>query len=134
MVSVTGRVGDRACSAWYRRVGVLAPAVRHLNRDRPAAEPVLLVTALDDDLVDELAAALTRAARLIARKAPCGITLVPDDGREPIVAKHGDPTVAVTGPVGELVLFLYGRQAHARVELDGPDDAVAALSDTSFGL
>ena len=35
--------------------------------------------------------------------------------------------VMVSGPVGELVLWIFGRQAHARVDYDGPADAVDAL-------
>jgi hypothetical protein len=42
--------------------------------------------------------------------------------------------VDVSGPIGELVLFIYGRRTVARVELNGPDDAVAALEATRFGV
>ncbi len=42
--------------------------------------------------------------------------------------------VEVSGPVGELVLWLYGRQAHSLVEYEGPDDAIAALRTASFGI
>jgi hypothetical protein len=42
--------------------------------------------------------------------------------------------VTVRGPVGELVLWIFGRQAHALVEYDGPDDAVEALRTASFGI
>ena len=38
------------------------------------------------------------------------------------------------GPVGELTLFVYGRQAHALVEFDGPPDAVASVRTASFGI
>ena len=38
------------------------------------------------------------------------------------------------GPVGELTLFVNGRQAHALVDFDGPADAIAALRVASFGL
>jgi len=51
-----------------------------------------------------------------------------------IVAKKGQPVVDVSGPTGELVLFIYGRRSVARVELTGPDDAVAAVESTRFGV
>ena len=43
----------------------------------------------------------------------------PDDDHEPIVAKQAEPSVTVRGPVGELVMFVYGRQAHSSVEVSG---------------
>jgi uncharacterized protein (TIGR03085 family) len=89
---------------------------------------------LDAALVDDLYEALKRAARLMTRKAPAGIVLEPSDGHPAIVANRGSPSVKVRGPVGELTLFVYGRQAHALVELDGPPDAVASVRAASFGL
>jgi hypothetical protein len=93
----------------------------------------------------ELAAAPMRAsaARAIApchvfvpltlRKAPCGVTLRASGGRA-VVANSAVPRVAVRGPVGELSLFVYGRQGAAQVELLGDDDDVAALMAASFGI
>jgi uncharacterized protein (TIGR03085 family) len=89
---------------------------------------------LDDELVADLRAALGRMAKLIGRRCPVGLVLVPTDATEPIHVKKGSPIVTVRGPIGELVLFVYGRQDHARVELDGPDDAVEAVRATSFGI
>jgi uncharacterized protein (TIGR03085 family) len=105
----------------------------HLE-DVRRAQPGWTARELDPDLVDDLAGGLSRIARLYARKAPAGMTLVPDDGRESVVAKEDEPMVTVTGPVGELVLFMNGRQDHALVELDGPADAVASLKSASFGI
>lgn len=101
-----------------------------VRRAQPDWEP----RVLDDDLVDDLAAALERSAKLFARKAPAGITLEPDGGRHRIVANDTEPGVTVRGPVGELVLWMFGRQDHARVEYEGPDEAVDALRDASFGI
>ncbi len=50
------------------------------------------------------------------------------------VARRGAPVVTVTGEPGELVLFLYGRQAAARVELDGDKDAVARVLEAELGV
>jgi uncharacterized protein (TIGR03085 family) len=49
-------------------------------------------------------------------------------------ARRGAPTVRVTGPPGELLLYLFGRRDAARVELSGPDAAIRAVRDTPFGL
>lgn len=105
----------------------------HLE-DVRRAQPGWHPRDLDPDLADDLDAALRRAAKLLARRAPVGVTLEPDGGRAHIVANDDDPTVLVRGPIGELVLWLYGRQDHARVELDGPTEAVAALRTAEFGL
>jgi hypothetical protein len=59
---------------------------------------------------------------------------VPTDGGEPIVLKQAEPLVTVTGPIGELVLFCYGRQAHAKVELTGQVDAIDRLCTASLGV
>lgn len=121
------------------RIGKVARLVNtveffvHLE-DVRRAQPGWTARDLDAELVDDLTGALGRIARLYARKAPAGITLAPDDGRATVVANEGDPMVTVTGPIGELVLFMNGRQAHALVELDGPADAVAALQSASFGI
>jgi uncharacterized protein (TIGR03085 family) len=91
---------------------------------------------LDDDLKKDLRQLLPRAAKMLGRSSPVGLVLVPDDA-EPIVAKKaGDEghSVTVSGPIGELVLFMYGRQAHALVDLAGPDDAVEAVRNASFGI
>lgn len=92
---------------------------------------------LAPDVHDQLRAMLTRGAKLLGRKSPCGLVLDVSTGAgapERIVAKKGDPSVTVSGPVSEIVLFLYGRQAHARVELSGPEDLVAAVRSTKFGV
>ena len=91
---------------------------------------------LDDALTQDLLRLFSRAAKMLARKSPAGLVFVPD-GAEPIVAKQpGDDghSVTVSGPIGELVLFVYGRQAHALVDLAGPDDAVEAVRTASFGV
>lgn len=88
---------------------------------------------LDAELENDLAAALARAAKMLTKSAPTGVTLAPD-GREPFVAREGEPMVTVRGPIGELVLFVYGRQDHALVEIDGTDDATAQLRAAKFGI
>lgn len=88
---------------------------------------------LDPALEADLAAALRRMAKLLVRKAPGGLVLLPTGGAA-VTAKSGEPHVDVSGPVGELVLFVYGRQAVANVGLVGPDDLVAAMGEARFGF
>jgi uncharacterized protein (TIGR03085 family) len=104
------------------------------HEDVRRAQPSWTARQLDRQLTDDLYAGLKRTARLLARKAPGGLVLQPSDDHPPIVAKRGTPSVTVRGPVGELVLFAYGRQDHALVELDGPTDLVDAMRTASFGI
>jgi uncharacterized protein (TIGR03085 family) len=49
-------------------------------------------------------------------------------------ARRGEPTARVTGPPGELLLYLFGRQGAAHVQVSGPAAAVDAARRTHFGM
>ena len=49
-------------------------------------------------------------------------------------ARRGRPTARLTGRPGELLLYLFGRQAAARVEVSGPGEAVGAVERARFGM
>jgi uncharacterized protein (TIGR03085 family) len=100
-----------------------------VRRARPGWEP----RELDPELTTDLLAALRRSTRLLARQAPEGVVLEPE-GAEPIVVADEQPSVTVRGPVGELVLLLFGRQDQARLEYDGPDASVEALRAADLGI
>lgn len=74
------------------------------------------------------------SAKLLVRKSPVGIVLEPTDGHDAVVAKKGPDTVTVKGPVGELVLWSFGRQAQALVHYEGPEAAVESVRDAEFGV
>lgn len=100
-----------------------------VRRAQPGWQPRDLDAALEHELWDRL----RRMARLLVRRWPAGLVLAaPGDRR--IVARKGSPEVTVHGPVGELVLFVYGRQRHARVEIVAPDDLAEQLRTARFGL
>ena len=88
---------------------------------------------LDPELEQALSSVLARMAKPLTRSSAVGIVLEPVDG-EPIVAKDAEPSVTVRGPIGELVLFVYGRQAHSRVEVFGDDESIAAVQAAEFGI
>lgn len=100
------------------------------------AQPNWSPRELAPDVHAQLRSMLVRGAKLLGRKAPCGLVLeITDaDASDRVVAKKGDPSVTVRGPVAEIVLFLYGRQAHAKVELHGPEDLVTAVRNAKFGI
>jgi uncharacterized protein (TIGR03085 family) len=101
-----------------------------VRRAQPAWEP----RALDADLVAALYGVLAKMSKRLVKNSPVGIVLEPDDDHGPIVAKQADPSVTVRGPIGELVMFVYGRQTHSRVELFGDDASIEAVNAASFGI
>ncbi|NQY55787.1 MAG: TIGR03085 family protein [Ilumatobacteraceae bacterium] len=94
------------------------------------------VRDLDPDTRNDLHRALKRMARPLARSAEVGIVLDATDtgGTDPIVAKRAEPSGTICGPVGEIVLYIYGRRDQAEIELDGADDTVAAIESATFGI
>ncbi|MCF3104320.1 TIGR03085 family protein [Streptomyces roseoverticillatus] len=88
---------------------------------------------VDPVFADALWSRLERVARMLGRRSPVGLVLRRPDGRT-AVAQRGAPVVTVTGDPGELTLFVFGRQAAARVELEGDKDAVAKLEGARLGI
>jgi uncharacterized protein (TIGR03085 family) len=121
------------------RANVVEFFVHHEDVRRGAAgwQPREIDTGLADVLWSRL-----RMARFVLRKAPVGVELARDDRpaagpqkvaqRVRITAKARTPVVTVTGGPAELTMWALGRTAAARVQLDGSDAAVRALSDTGW--
>jgi uncharacterized protein (TIGR03085 family) len=53
---------------------------------------------------------------------------------ETVRARRGEPAARIAGPPGELLLYLFGRQGAAQVELSGPAAAVDAVRRARFGM
>jgi len=89
----------------------------------------------DDAALDAaLWTTLKRGARVMARRMHgAGLELVaPRFGT--IVARSQEPRAVVTGRPQELMLLLFGRAGAARLEIDGPEAAQAALASTRLGI
>ncbi|ANS64596.1 hypothetical protein SLINC_2372 [Streptomyces lincolnensis] len=99
------------------------------TEDVRRARPDWTPRELDPVFQDALWSRLERSARLMGRGTPTGLVLRRPDGQT-AVAHRGTPVVTATGEPSELLLFLYGRQNAAEVELDGEKDAIARLHDT----
>lgn len=93
------------------------------------AQPDWSPRGLDPVFQDTLWSRLERTARLMGRGVPTGLVLRRPDGQT-AVARRGTPVVTATGEPSELLLFAFGRQSAAEVELDGDKDAIAALHET----
>jgi len=101
-----------------------------IRRAQPDWEPRLLPPRVEE--------AVWRGAKLagkgFTRSAPVAVTLQRSDTGEQARLSGGDGDVVVRGLPAELALFVYGRSGHARVDLDGEAEAVAALRATDLGI
>lgn len=98
------------------------------TEDVRRAQPDWTPRELDPVFQDALWSRLERTARLMGRSVPTGLVLRRPDGQT-AVAHRGTPVVTATGEPSELLLFLYGRQNAAEVELAGDKDAIAKLHE-----
>ncbi len=103
------------------------------TEDVRRAQPDWTPRELDPVFADALWRRLERIARLCGRKSPVGLVLRRPNGQT-VVAHKGTPVVTVGGEPSELLLFAYGRQDVARVELEGDKDAVARVQGANLGL
>ena len=53
---------------------------------------------------------------------------------ERVLVRSGEPLARLSGPPGELLVYIFGRQAVAQIEVSGPVEAVAAVHCTHFGM
>ncbi|MFE7620766.1 TIGR03085 family metal-binding protein [Streptomyces sp. NPDC057496] len=97
------------------------------------AQPDWSRRELDPVFADLLWSRTERTARLLGRRSPVGLVLRRPDGRT-VVAHKGVPVVTVTGEPGELLLFAFGRQDAAVVELAGDKEAVDRLATAGLGM
>ena len=105
------------------------------HEDVRRAQPGWAPRELEPQLAGKLWSALRRSARLMFRKVPTGIVLIAE-GRGRYAAKLPDEhgTVILRGPVGELVLYAYGRKDVARVGFEGDAGDIAALQGAELGI
>jgi hypothetical protein len=68
---------------------------------------------------------------MLGRSLPVPVRLARSDQPNASVAfKKGDNPVVVTGPVSELVMWVFGRDEVRDLTYEGPDDAVARLQSS----
>lgn len=115
----------------------LAPAGTQLNEffihHEDVRRPNGLPPRTDRPDLDEALARLVRgSARLLLRNFDGGIDLVWNGG---VIYRTGrEPRVELSGPPGELLLYLSGRREAAHVDLGGDPDVVAALERARLGM
>jgi uncharacterized protein (TIGR03085 family) len=90
---------------------------------------------LPPDLDAALWRNVRRGGRFLARRLRgVGLEVVWTGTTERVGVRRGEPAARISGLPGELLLFLFGRQDAAHVEVTGAADAVAAVRRTDFGM
>lgn len=100
-----------------------------VRRAQPGWEP----RELPGNVQDGLWQAVKGRAKLSFGRTSFGVTLARPGG-ESIVATTGEPTAVLTGEPAELLLYLFGRRDHARVDLTGPPEALEQLAGTALDV
>jgi uncharacterized protein (TIGR03085 family) len=78
---------------------------------------------------------VTRAAWFLARRLNgAGLELRWAGAAQTVRARRGEPAARIAGPPGELLIYLFGRQSAAHVEVSGPDAAMEAVRRARFGM
>ncbi|MFF2325968.1 MULTISPECIES: TIGR03085 family metal-binding protein [unclassified Streptomyces] len=103
------------------------------TEDVRRAQPDWSRRELDPVFAGVLWSRTERMARLLGRRSPVGLVLRRPDGQT-AVAHKGTPVVTVTGEPDELLLFVYGRQNAAKVDLEGDKEAVDRLHTAELGM
>ncbi|NUP65892.1 MAG: TIGR03085 family protein [Nonomuraea sp.] len=113
-------------------VNTLEYFVHHedVRRAQPGWEPRELPADLDRLMWKRVSA----GARIMLRRSPVRLVLRRTGGGVALGGAREGANVQVTGTASELLLFCFGRQAHARVELTGDDDAVARATGARLGF
>ncbi|MFC5830867.1 TIGR03085 family metal-binding protein [Nonomuraea insulae] len=123
----------------YRLLPALDEAVNTLeyfvhHEDVRRAQPEWEPRELPPDLEQLIWKRVSSGARLMLRRSPVGVVLHRLGGGVVLGGPKGSSRVEVTGRAAELLMFCFGRQAHARVELTGEPQAVAALREATLGV
>jgi len=78
---------------------------------------------------------VSRASWFLARRLHgAGLELQWAGTARTVRARRGESTARIAGLPGELLLYLFGRQGAAHVEMSGPAAALEAVRRTRFGM
>ncbi|HEY3669803.1 MAG TPA: TIGR03085 family metal-binding protein [Acidimicrobiia bacterium] len=118
---------------WVRRVPNLNECFVHHEDVRRANGRGPRDTPTEEDAA--LFRNVARGAWLLSRRVRgVGLDLAWAGTDQVVSARRGQPTARLEGRPGELLLFLFGRDDAAEVEITGPPFAVDAVRHTRFGM
>jgi uncharacterized protein (TIGR03085 family) len=91
--------------------------------------------SLAPDLEAALWQNVRRGSRFLSRRLRgAGLEIKWAGTRESFMVRQEEPTARLIGAPGELLLFVFGRQAAADVRVSGTPQAVGAVDRTHFGM
>jgi uncharacterized protein (TIGR03085 family) len=119
--------------AWVRRIPNLNEFFVHQEDIRRANGRGPRV---NDHAMDEALWRNVKAARwfLARRLHGAGLELHWAGTAHTVRARRGEPIARIAGAPGELLLYLFGRQRAAQVEVSGTAAAIEAVQRTRFGM
>lgn len=119
-----------------RPVEVLANTLEYVvhHEDLRRAQAGWDPRPLDRDDVDTIWRSIGVTGRMLVRPAGVPVSIVRADTSATHTLRAGEPSVTVTGPVVELVMFLYGRAQVRDLVFDGRDDLVAEVRGADLGM
>ncbi len=109
------------------------------HEDIRRAQPDWKPRELAEDAARALWPGVKLRARLALRRTPARVSVSGPGQPETISGGRRDlppqaPTVDLSGEPPELLLFLFGRQAHAHVSLSGPEEITARMRTARYGV
>jgi len=76
-----------------------------------------------------------RGSRYLSRRSQgFGLEIEWSGTGERVLVRSGEPLARLSGSPGELLVYIFGRQSAAQIDVSGPGEAVAALRCTHFGM
>jgi len=76
-----------------------------------------------------------RSSRYLTRRlGDAGLEMEWQGTGEQMCVRSGEPRARLSGPPGELLLYVFGRQSVAQVEVSGSPETVAAVRRTHLGM
>lgn len=129
-----GRLSPFALPGVDRLLNTTEFVVHHedVRRAQPGWQPRDLAPRAQDALWKVVTARAPLGLRGLGCRAELRRT--DDPGTAPHVHGSGTSMVTISGEPLELLLYLFGRREHARVEVGGDEDAVAALARHSLAV
>lgn len=100
--------------------------VRRANSQGPRGLTLAMDAALWRNVVS--------GGRFLSRRLACGLEVEWAGTNQRIRVRPSEPTALLSGLPGELLLYLFGRQGAAQVDVSGPAEALAAVHGTHFGM
>lgn len=104
------------------------------HEDVRRAAPGWTPRKLEPELSEALWGQVRRRAPLLLRRYPVQVRVISPGHGTVSTGRAGTQPLNLTGTPSELLMFLTGRQGHARASLDGPPELTSRLRGARLGI